>query len=151
MMYDSPTLKSFTERALDNYNQCNTENDITKTICCLAGILSILDDIARKDIFADFNIPEYIQPEPNYYIDETKDNNNSKIALIRHFRNSLCHFKLDGEHIKPDNKNEIKEIIFEDYYKEKINFSCTLTANEIQQFLIDIGKHIIEKTKDGHG
>lgn len=150
MMYDGKTLKAFTERAIENYKQLiksGTEYDVTIALCTLCGILSILDDEVRKCVFEDFTMPEYIRPLPNFTVSPDKDNNNKNIAIIRHFRNSLCHFRLDKEHIKPNPKNQIEEIIFEDYYEEKLKFSCSLKADEIGKFLTDISDHIIEKHK----
>ena len=147
MIYDKDTLQSFTRRAMENYElltKQGTEHDITITLCTLCGILSILDDKARKDIFVDFKIPKYIDPLPHFSVAPDKDNNNENLAIIRHFRNSLCHLKLDGKHIIPNAKQQIEEIIFEDYFDEKLEFSCTLKADQIKQFLITICDHIIK-------
>lgn len=148
MMYDGKTLQRFTERAMKNYElltKYETKYDITITLCTLCGILSILDDKARKDIFVDFKIPKYIEPLPHFSIASGKDNGCKKLAIIRHFRNSLCHFKLDGTHIKPNTEQQIEEIIFEDYFDGQLKFSCTLKADQIKQLLIDISNHIIKQ------
>ena len=147
MMYDGKTLQRFTERAMENYElltKHETKYDITITLCTLCGILSILDDEARKDIFVDYKMPKYIKPLPHFTIASDKDNGNKNLAIIRHLRNSLCHFKLDGTHIIPNVKQQIEEIIFEDYFDGQLKFSCTLKADQIKQFLIDISDHIIK-------
>lgn len=150
MIYDDNTLKSFTERAMENYlllTKHGTEYDITITLCTLCGILSMLDESVRKDIFADFKIPEYCKPLPSFKVDPKKDSKKENLAIIRHFRNSLCHFKLDGTHVKANKNGQIEKIIFEDYYKESLNFSCSLTAEEMKLFLADISNQIISRYK----
>ncbi len=145
MMYDGKTLQSFTERAMKNYKQLiksETEYDITIALCTLCGVLSIIDQYSRQDIFSDFHIPSYVTPTkcklaPN-------DMNNISLAIIRHFRNSLCHFKLDGKSIKSNDSGIIEKIVFKDVYKGKLQFSCTLKADQIKQFLITICDHIIK-------
>lgn len=146
-MYDKNFLVSFSERTLHNYNNYlkdkkNEKYDATLLICSFAGILSILDDNARKEIFEDIDLPCYICPEKNYYIDSRKDNNKENLAILRHMRNALCHFKLDAEHILPDKDNNIKEIVFEDFYLGSRCFKCKLNINELQETFYFIIKTI---------
>lgn len=145
MMYDGKTLQRFTERAMENYKQLiksETKYDITISLCTLCGILSIIDQYSRQDIFSDFHIPSYVTPTicklaPN-------DKKNKSLAIIRHFRNSLCHFKLDGKSIKSNDSGMIEKIVFKDVHKGKLQFSCTLKADQIKQFLVTICNHIIK-------
>lgn len=142
MMYDKDFIKSYINRIEKNYNilEKKSKYDVTALLSSLAGILIVVDDDARKGIFSDVDIPEYIEASGKsddelFYIDEYKDNGNQNLAIIRHFRNSLCHFKLDDVHIKKNKKNKIKEITFEDFYNGESNFKCCLTVKKIKEFM----------------
>ena len=150
MMYDEKFLKSFVERVEATYLGISkiTKYDTTILLTSLTGILSVIDDEARKNIFSDIEIPKYIKATgktSNYscHIHKTIDNDKKNLAIIRHFRNSLCHFKLDKKHIIADNKGNIEKIIFKDYYKGNLNFQCTLNIDEIEKFML----FLIEKIK----
>ncbi len=152
MMYDKNFLVSFSERALSNFeyyvnNKKMEEYDATLLICSFAGVLSIIDDEARKDIFKDTKIPYYINPISNYHKDKVIDNDKAELAIIRHMRNALCHFKLDGEHILANTDGEIQEIVFEDFYKKKCNFKCSLKIEELKEFFYFIINEILQKKK----
>lgn len=151
MMYDENFLKSFVERVESIYLGVSkiTKYDTTILLSLLTGILSVLDDEARKNIFSNIEIPNYIKatgenPSSLFGVDREKDNGKENLAVIRHFRNSLCHFKLNDEHIIADKKHKIKQILFEDFnLSERKTFSCCLTVKEIEKFML----FLIEKIK----
>ena len=144
MMYDEKFLKSFVKRVEATYLGISkiTKYDTTILLCSLTGILSVIDDEARKNIFSDITIPAYIKatgesPDASFGIDREKDNDKAHLAIIRHFRNSLCHFKLNNEHIFANKKHKIKQILFEDFnLSGRKTFSCCLTVKEIEKFML---------------
>lgn len=151
MMYDEKFLKSFVERVEATYLGISkiTKYDTTILLTSLTGILSVIDDEARKNIFSDIEIPKYIKATgesstSSFGIDKEKDNDKANLAVIRHFRNSLCHFKINDEHIIANKKHKIKQILFEDFnlYGRK-TFSCCLTVKDIEKFML----FLIEKIK----
>ncbi len=146
MMYDENVLVSFSKRVLENYKTNKTEdNEVTLALCSLAGILSILDDEARKDIFKDSCLPDYIKTEDNLYVDRERDCGLKNIAIIRHFRNSLCHLKLNENTISKNAVNRITAINFRDYYQGGCNFECKLKVGELGQFCCFLVETITKK------
>lgn len=150
MMYDEKFLKSFIERVEATYLGISkiTKYDTTILLCSLTGILSVIDNNVRKNIFSDIAIPDYIKAvgktsNSSCHTHKTIDNDKKNLAIIRHFRNSLCHFKLDEKHIFADKNGNIEKIIFEDYYDGDLNFQCTLNIKEIEKFML----FLIEKIK----
>ena len=145
MMYDEKFLKSFVERVEATYLGISkiTKYDTTSLLTSLTGILSVIDDEARQNIFSDIEIPKYIKATgesstSSFGIDKEKDNDKANLAVIRHFRNSLCHFKINDEYIIANKKHKIKQILFEDVnpWTKKINFRCILTVKEIEKFML---------------
>ena len=147
MMYEK-VLKDYSKRALENYEKnINTENDVTLLICSFTGVMAMIDKKMRKLFFKNVayeNITQIVNPiknEPYNGIDE----NNQTLALYRHFRNALCHIKLE-EHITADENDEIASIKFEDYWDKKLQFDCILTIQQLAEFF-KFTVDIIQKNK----
>lgn len=133
-MYDKKMLTSCTERILNIYRKNkNKENDFTLLLVSFAGLLSVLDENVRKEIFKNFSFPEWFATEKN---DEDNNGETKGEYYIRHLRNSFCHFKLDPENIIPDEKNQISKVRFLDKHNGKTNFDCIMTVAQVEELFL---------------
>ncbi len=142
MMYEN-ILKDYTKRAYQNYQKNkNSEYDVTLLINCITGALSLIDEKMRKMFFENISYEDILKiaiPEINEIYDN-KDGNNATLAFMRHLRNSLCHIKLENN-IKLDKDDKIEAITFEDYYKDNLQFKCTINIKKLDKlflFIVDI-------------
>lgn len=148
MMYEK-VLQDYSQRAYDNYKEnVNTENNVTLLICSFTGVMAMLDDKIRKKMFKDISYEKVcaiVSPDKNELY-EAKDGSNKTLALYRHFRNTLCHIKME-EHIRADDNNQIESIRFEDYYQNQQKFDCTLTIDQLRNFF-EFTVDLIQQNKD---
>ena len=140
MMYDDDFLYSYSQRAKENYDVMkNTEYGFTMLLCSFVGVVAIIDDNAREELFCDQDIPNFITMIKCDICE--KDNNSKVLAFYRHLRNSLCHLKIDNDRIKSNNESTISSIILKDYWEhekkgKKVKdktFECTLTIETLEK------------------
>lgn len=128
MMYNKRLLQDYASRIQNIYNnQINSTNDFTLTYSLFCGIVSIIDDITRETIFKNIQIPKYVKNQKNNYKEKSSE-------IMRHFRNSLCHFKLDDTSFIANAQKKISTIVFTDLDK----FKCVLTVKELNDFFLFI-------------
>lgn len=143
MMYDENFLKDFAGRASENYKQMKgSEYEVTALFCSFSGLLSVLDENVRKDLFRNVKYPIFLKDIRNDLSDI--DEGNKSLSMIRHLRNSLCHLKIDEKHIRHNEKNEITSIILEDInLKNQITFSCELSVSELEELFFFIANTVL--------
>jgi len=148
-MYDDKFLMDYATRIKKIYdNNINSDNNFTLTFSLFCGLISVIDKEVRKEIFSKIELPKYINPTKNSILQDEKI---KTVAIMRHFRNSLCHFKVDRQQIISDNQGNIIKIVFKDkYFKENkkiCNFSCELNIEELNNFFNFILEKIIVSGK----
>jgi len=141
MMYDDKILSSCTARILEIYNKNkNKDNNFTLLLMSFAGLVCLLDKDVRRCIFYDFRFPDWFKPEKNYKINGETE----KESAIRHMRNSLCHFKLNGENIIADDNNQISCVNFID---RETNFKCKMTVEQMKELFLLMANKVVSANK----
>ena len=151
MMYDGKFLSSYSKRAKINYEILKgSEYNFTMLLCSFVGVVAIIDDNAREELFCDQDIPNFITM---IKCDTCKKDNNSRVlAFYRHLRNSLCHLKISNQKVRSNEENKISSIILEDFMIDKKgkktskkNFECSLTEDELEKLFYLVVDTIQEK------
>lgn len=141
MMYDDKILSSCTARILEIYNKNkNKDNNFTLLLTSFAGLLCLLDEDVRRCIFDDFRFPDWFSPEKNCQSNAETE----KESAIRHMRNSLCHFKLNGENIIADDNNQISCVNFID---RETNFKCKMTVEQMKELFLLMANKVVSANK----
>lgn len=148
MIYDDKFLNDYATRIKKIYvSNIKKSNNFTLSFSLFCGLIAIIDTDIRNKIFSKIQLPKYINPNTNKLSD--KDNKNKTISIMRHFRNSLCHFKIDGTQFISDNQKNIKAILFidKDFYSNEKNFECCLSITEFNSFFNFILNTIVASGK----
>ena len=93
--------------------------------CLFCGLVSVIDDDTREVVFKSIQFPEYIKNEKSCHKEKSAE-------IMRHFRNSLCHFKLDYTSFIGNERKQISKIVFRDLDK----FECSLTTKELNEYFL---------------
>lgn len=147
-------MPQYIDRSIENLlyieNSQSANYEVTQLINSLLGLLILPNEeryvkIENSDISS--ATLSYIQQKTTLCLDKNmQKEDNSLKNIVRHLRNSACHFR-----IKFCGNNEIEKIRFQDFDKDKItkkstkNFEAELDIKLLRAFVVEFGKSMRDK------